>query len=135
MISVQKEAGRQVTPMEDYRECKIIFPSITGGTAKKLRLSWPSAVELAQDIEKKLSAISGGFTSMDAVGVYNGETEHVVVAHIAVKDDNQRFELLTLAYWLKETLAQECIYVQWDNGVVQFVGHPEDTVAHDWAVG
>ena len=90
---------------------------------------------MALEIQRRAAEISGGFTVVDGFGSYKGKGELVIVMHIAVKDDEQRFALLKFAYWAKTTLAQECVYVQWDNGVVQFVGHADDNVKHDWAVG
>jgi len=132
MSSIQKEATKQDDMSGDYRECKVIIPSLTltyesGGVH--------STLELIRKINLRAVEISGGFTAVDGYGIYKGKMEAVTIIHIAVKDDEQRFELLKFAYWVKKALNQECIYVQWDNGVVQFVGHPDDTVHHEWHGG
>ncbi len=128
MTSLQKEAIQQLYGVGDYRECKVIIPLVIPTQGKE------TATLLAREIERRASKISGGFTATDGINVYKEKAEVIMILHIAVKDDEQRFELLKFAYWIKKTLDRECVYVRWDNGVVQFVGHPDDDVQHDWKV-
>ena len=127
MISIQKGTTSMVS-LGDYRECKVILPLVVPLQGEK------AALHLAREVERRASEISGGFTATDGMGVYKRKSETVMVLHIAVKDDEQRFELLKFAYWVKKTLDRECVCVRWDNGVVQFVGHPDDDVHHNWGV-
>ncbi len=107
------------TLLGEWRECKIIIPAV-------------GMINMAVEIRDRAMQISGSFTVHDGHNAYKGEIEAVTICYIAVKDNEQRFDLLRLAYWLKKALNKEFVYVLWDNGVVQFVGHPDDNVRHDW---
>ena len=129
-VPVENNTGEHDN-MAAYRECKIILPALTVPRGDLNKVA--DMIFTAKVVNQRIMAISGGFTVMDGVGCYKGTVENVNIIYVTVKDDAQRFDLLTFAYWVKGALNQEYVYVQWDNGVVQFVGHPDDSVSHNWS--
>ncbi len=109
------------------RECTVTFPATMpdgGGVEEALQI----------EVSNRLMHICGNYVAMGpATEYHNRKVGMVNVIIFRIETDEHRFNLLSLAYWLKAMFATDHITVRWDTGVVQRVGAGDDDVKHEWA--